>query len=198
VDDFYRDPDGIRAAALAGDFSRKEWRPRICFWEECFEHGQDVASVMSRIQTIIGKQLHYDIAMQGFFRLFSLESYLRVCRQDIIVHMDDYDWSGIVCLSPSYRGTIPLYRHKESGLTHLAGNHQWIPPFSTDSAELSRWEIIDELDVTYNQLILFAPRQFHFIGHGCGDRRETARLTQQFQFDEVRPDRAPKVTASNW
>ena len=134
--------------------------------------------------------------MQGFFRLLSRESYIKLCRQDIIVHIDNYDWSGIICLSPGYDGSIPVYKHKETGRMRLNGNEDWDETFRRDSTDLDRWTLVEEIAIGFNRLVLFEPRCFHFIGHGFGHNKQTARLTQQFQFNE-QPN-GLRVTSLNW
>jgi hypothetical protein len=184
VDDFYEDPQQVRELALTnGTFCRQPWRPRLCEWVEYFPEDPVDEELMLRFAEIVDANLEYEEKYQGFFRLLTEDAWSRLSVGPVIVHIDEYDWIGIIGLFPRGAGHIPFYRHKENGLSEIAGNHEWVGALISDAGDLSRWELIQEVALDFNRLVLFSPRMFHAPSAGFGSTLRDAKLTQQFQFN---------------
>jgi hypothetical protein len=96
------------------------------------------------------------------------------------VHIDPYEWTAILYLSPDApvdSGTN-IWRHKETGVYSC----------TTDEEVLSldgEWEVITSVGNVFNRLVLFRGNLCHRSGSiaGFGTDKNTGRLTQTFFFN---------------
>lgn len=185
-DDFYPDPKAVRATALHKSFEKHEWRPRMCEWLESFPSKPASETLMLTLARIIETSIAYEDKYQGFFRVLTENAWQQILKGSVIVHIDDYDWAGVVGLNENNHGTMKFVRHKASGIKEIRGNHEWTGELLADAADLNKWEVIRTVELCFNRLILFTPRAFHISAPGFGHSIQDAKLTQQFQFNEDR------------
>jgi hypothetical protein len=196
VEDFYEDPWRIRAGALACEFSKQAQRPKLCEWLESFPASQYEAALL-RMAELIGHNVTYEPRYQGFFRVLTASAWQRVCNSGIIVHVDKYDWLGVVGLTEAYVGALSFYRHKSTGVAEVPPDYDARDAYPEDAGDLTRWEIIQTVELRFNRLVLFTPRAFHVAAPGVGGTPADGKLTQQFQFDEDDED-AEAVSAQRY
>jgi hypothetical protein len=183
ADGFYADPMAVRDLALEGEYQRHSWRPEICCNEEYFPPNSHDAELMQVLARLVNRDIEYDAKVQGFFRVLTAQGWDELLTGPIQVHVDGYDWSGIVGLGPENSAySIPLYRHRESGRTHIDRCEAFDGVFRRDTADLARWEQVDQIEVRFNRLVLFCPRYFHRVAPGFGRNLREAKLVQQLQF----------------
>ena len=202
LDGFYDEPDAVREAALAGDWVRPPgvdypgrtvtiesfaWRP---VWER----------LRARIDEPVGldgpKPVPFE---QGKFRLaLARDEGDRTDR----VHLDVQRWSGIVYLTPNRwaRDGLALYVHKPTRSTTwdeawFRAHYGWyylLPPDELRKRmqeffrDPEQFEQIGLIPMRYNRAVLLMAHAYHGTGLAFGDRDETGRLSQHFEFYEAR------------
>lgn len=198
VDDFYADPDRVRALALEkGRWSPQKTDEGRTYDSETYNSfaGSETADAFARI---LGIQVHHDPARMGFgVFAFTGEN----ANAPLTTHFDDTDWAGIVYLTPPDRceGGLAFFRHRESGLTGppdearakelgYRDRDHWIEEvYYPDKVRPDAWEEISRVSMVYNRLVLLrGGSQFHRASSGFGADPSDGRLTQRFFFDEVR------------
>jgi hypothetical protein len=195
VDDFYAKPEAVRAKALTSRYANIEPTDYPGFASKLIIESR---SLETSFADLIGSELNVDRERftWGGFRYITEES-----GRSAIVHADvAADWAGMVYLTPHApmsAGTA-FFRHRASGLSAPPTDRearalgyadasefddQVIRP---DKADLSKWEQIARVGPVYNRLILFrGSEHYHAPMGGCGDSRETARLTHIFFVNEL-------------
>ncbi|MBM7412870.1 hypothetical protein JOE38_002693 [Clavibacter michiganensis] len=195
IDDFYKDPDSVRAMALGSDFMSGAAH-NYPGWQST---GSFAASpIKDAIEKAIGAEIlaDGDRFTWGAFRLITHETGAKTK-----VHADSgCDWAAMVYLTPSLpTGTgTGFYQHRETKLygppTDSAARdlgYRNAEEFERevvrrDMADLSKWDIDTVVSARYNRLVLFrGGNYYHAPMGGAGEVVETARLTQNFFFDEV-------------
>ncbi|MFF2779589.1 DUF6445 family protein [Streptomyces sp. NPDC058052] len=195
VDDFYADPDVVRAAALRSDF-RSASRYNYPGWQSSKALSTD--ALQRAIEDIVGSPVHVDgdRLTWGGFRVITEET-----GRGSKVHADTaVDWAGMVYLTP---GAPPsagtgFFRHRETGFTRPPSDrvarslgHADADAFEEgvarrDMADLDKWELVDRIAPVYNRLVLFRGCEFyHAPLGGLGDRPSNARITHNFFFNEI-------------
>jgi hypothetical protein len=194
-DNFYTDPDKIRAFALQQVYDIEyplNWNePTINklwpgYTTDLLHREKFIDSAVSQL---VGKPLR-STAKSGFFRLSKAND-----TYDVKVHVDYVpssnavkEYQGIIYLSsPSdckdKVGTTFL-RHKETGKIKIDSvNEYWY--FKNDFKDSSKWEIYFQTESLYNRLVVFESNYFHDIGDIYGDSLENGRLAQILLFHEI-------------
>jgi hypothetical protein len=191
VDGFLDDPDVRRAEALRAEYRPVEW---FLFPGLFSVHAPDnVDATMRRIQQILGVRLLWgEGPIHGHYR-WSTSGDAR--RAGANVHVDPFSWNAVLCLTPTERcrGGISFYRHRATGLHGAdfaslrtfggdAPAHRQLVSrlVSEEGANEAAWHEVGRVDLRYNRLILFDPRQFHRTNAQFGATREDGRITQGF------------------
>ncbi|MFF3377815.1 DUF6445 family protein [Streptomyces sp. NPDC002680] len=197
VDDFYANPEAVRAKALTSRFANIEPTDYPGFASQLVIGSRSLEQVFTGL---IGAELNVDRDRftWGGFRYITEKS-----GRSAIVHADvAADWAGMVYLTPNApmsSGTA-FFRHRATGLSSPPTDRearamgyadssefddQVIRP---DKADLSKWEQIARIGPVYNRLILFrGSEHYHAPMGGCGDCAKTARLTHIFFVNELPP-----------
>ncbi|WP_051864385.1 DUF6445 family protein [Streptosporangium roseum] len=191
IDDFYSDPDAVRAAAVQCSFTSMG-RYNYPGWQG--SRALTSAAIWTAFEQAIGADLVRDETGKAFgaFRLISEES-----GQAPKIHADSQsDWAGLVYLTPNAPASCGtgFYRHRKTGLSGppvrrepAGGSWDLDRIFRGEMADAAKWELIGQVAPVYNRLLLFRGRElFHAPLGGQGTRPEDFRLTQIFFFDEVR------------
>lgn len=198
IDNFYDNPDAIRALALSSEYNTKRGGtyPGI----EAIAKDVDWSSSWKKLRSYIEEDVDAPCPLkdgfpQGKFRLAMKEH--EADRIDL-VHEDVHRWSGVVYLSlPEHcQGGIAYYKHKKTGA--LSSTPEWFAEnypelLTTPRDELqkkllsifkdeSQWEKIGEVPMLYNRAIIIMAQCFHGSTGIFGTSKETARITQNFQF----------------
>jgi len=194
VDDFYEDPDAVRRFALTLDYVEymKNWYSSAL---EEFPNplkGRGVRLANAEIQRRLSTLVHAEVdpetwdtsgdGWNGAFHYKTLPMFAWEGGSKIHNHTGrDSDvrngWSALVYLSPDpprHSGTT-VWRDRRTNKA-----------FSLDSVyegDLSRYEMVLEVENVYNRLVLFYASVFHMGERGWGSNVHDARLFQTFFFN---------------
>lgn len=171
VDNFFENPDMVRAFALSQDYGVKGNYPG--------SRTQSFASDSHKtiFERIIGRKItHWPGGYNGSFQYTTAD-------MKSWIHRDMTDYSAMVYLSPNApldAGTL-VFRHKESGLTY--GNGPVNELLNKDSGDHSKWDVVEEVKNVYNRLIIFDGRRSHMSNKYFGTNLQDGRLFMVFFFD---------------
>lgn len=169
VDDFYSDPDAIRQKALNSQYQAPPGNTtRLAKTAKCGE--PEANSMCKLLQPYIKER---DIVAVSIVYRYTLEDILKKA----CCHVDGCSYAGIVYLTrpEDCAGGTTIFRHKLTGDDIYNPRHRNIYDF----ADESQWEIIKEVDMSYNRLVMYPGQLFHSITPVFfGDNINNARLTQ--------------------
>jgi hypothetical protein len=191
LDDFYDDPNAVRALALGLHFEEDPaiytgWRSTTRLLSE---------PMMARFRMLLGARvLHADNPHSGAFQCAGHSN--RIC-----IHADPCSFAGLVYLTPhapSEAGTS-FFRHRALGLTHgptPADADRRNTSVEALRDELFRvnvydngapgiddvWDRVDRVGNVYNRLVLWDGMRLHAASAYFGDSLHTGRLVQVFFF----------------
>lgn len=199
VDDFYDDPEKIRELALRGDYVKPDWRPAILQAQEYIPPQKGMPPILRRIGKLAGVEKPVPVGESGFFRLVTARNFKDQLDTERLIHTDNYDWIGFVCLSlpKTCKGSVSLYRYKKTGVSVLKSQSDWTPEVSRDTAKFEKWDQVMHVDYKYNRLVIFNPLQYHAATAGWGKDKRDGKLIQMFLFNEggKSEKKAPKKRA---
>lgn len=171
IDNFYTNPDAVRAFALAQEFSvtgnypGKRTRSFLT---------QDVKDCIQHWMNVVGKITNWQ-EESGYTGAFQSA----IATDKTWIHSDCYNtWAGVCYLSPDAPHTAgtALYRHKESGEYR---SHENIH----EGSDYTKWDRIDIVGNKYNRLVLYRGDLFHASLDYFGKDLYDGRLFQTFFFD---------------
>jgi hypothetical protein len=182
IDDFYKNPDDVRAFALAQDFNSHGNYP-----------GQRTTSflaenVKNSIQDII-RPYGGEVTWWGDDSTGSFQYTLASDRSWI--HSDDTtDWAGVLYLTPDapLSAGTGLFKHKETGLRQWRNSEHPedvvnSAPVNIESQDMTKWEMVDRIGNVYNRLVIYRGDLFHVSLDYFGQNKEDGRLFQVFFFN---------------
>lgn len=182
IDDFYKNPDDVRAFALAQDFNSHGNYP-----------GQRTTSflaenVKNSIQDII-RPYGGEVTWWGDDSTGSFQYTLASDRS--WVHSDDTtDWAGVLYLTPDapLSAGTGLFKHKETGLRRWRNSEHPEDvvnnaPVNIESQDMTKWEMVDVIGNVYNRLVIYRGDLFHTSLDYFGQNKEDGRLFQVFFFN---------------
>jgi hypothetical protein len=182
IDDFYKNPDDVRAFALAQDFNSHGNYP-----------GQRTTSflaenVKNSIQDII-RPYGGEVTWWGDDSTGSFQYTLASDRS--WVHSDDTtDWAGVLYLTPDapLSSGTGLFKHKETGLRRWRNSEHPEDvvnnaPVNIESQDMTKWEMVDVIGNVYNRLVIYRGDLFHTSLDYFGQNKEDGRLFQVFFFN---------------
>jgi hypothetical protein len=194
IDNFYEDPDAVRAYALGLEYVEysPRWHASALEVEDNALRGRGVrlasAALRGRLEQILRCTIDEDsweTAGDGWNGAFHYKTggILKRFGSSIHNHVGrDADlrpggWSGLVYLSPdppAWSGTS-LWLHRKTGRC-------WTTE-SKYQMNFDDFELVFESDNRYNRLVLFQGSVFHLAHDGFGSRLGNARLFQTFFFN---------------
>jgi hypothetical protein len=171
IDDFYNNPDEVRAFALAQEFNIEGnypgYRTRNFLNESTKKAIQDILFPFS------GKVTDWlddhDTGCCGSFQI------TLACQKTWIHNDGNNDWGGVLYLTPDAPviGGTGFFRSKIDGT--LRGTRHDLP-----GQDKSKWDLVAEVGNIYNRLVLFRADQWHSSLEYFGQDNEDGRLTQVF------------------
>jgi len=175
IDDFYVNPDEVRAFALQQEFDVRGNYPGMrtkSFWnnniKECIEHNMQFAGKITEI--------FEDSGYTGAFQLAT-------AMDRTWIHSDWCNmWAGVCYLTPGapHTGGTGLFRHKRTG------NHYRTENSDYESYDYTKWDLFDVIGNKYNRLVVYRGDLFHASLDYFGDNKDNGRLFQTFFFNTER------------
>lgn len=175
VDNFYTNPDGVRAYALQqpfdvkGNYPGARTKPYL---------PDDVKDAIQYWMQFAGRVTDW-FENTGYTGAFQLAT----AQDRTWIHSDHYNmWAGVCYLTPNapHTGGTALYRHKTTGL-HRRSDHD-----IGEGYDYTKWDKFDTIGNKYNRLILYRGDLFHASVDYFGDNLENGRLFQTFFFNTER------------
>lgn len=193
IDDFFPDPDSVRAQALGASFSVFGVAPVL---REIFDASPETIRYVKKTSglsdiTALTSRFHWYPEQNG--------------ERSSVVHYDPCQWSGLVYLSRGHQGDVGtrFLRHRETGIENLPSAvdlsflalergispSQLILNLRRDQPRKEAWDTVSEVAFRYNRFVLFPGPRFHAAGTSWGETPEDSRLTVNFFFDPVKMER---------
>jgi hypothetical protein len=195
IDDFYQNPDAVRALALNADY-KDVTQLNYPGFQSLKTYSSQV--LVQKFENLLGRRLAVDPAEKTFgkFRIMLKETGSR-----LKVHLDGLsDWTGVLYLNPpeTCEGGTAFYRHRKTGLEGPASQEKikelgfanWASLersiIEPDTLDASAWEETMFVGMKYNRLLLFKGNElFHCHTHSFGTGKTDGRMTQNFFFNEA-------------
>ena len=170
VDNFYSNPDDVRAFAMNVDYEdssqwykgkRSKEQYNLPGIQEAFE---DVMNM--KLKPLDGH------GMCGKFQFLTAQD-------PIVYHYDTQQWAAMIYLTPDApcsAGT-GLYRYRETGAcSDLDFSNQY------DGYDMTKWDLVDKIGNRYNRLIIYRGDLYHASLDYFGNNLHNGRLFQTFFF----------------
>lgn len=178
IDDFYQDPDAVRAYALLQNFEVKG----------NFPGARTKPYLPEDVQNCIGHYMHFAGKITNWYNDDPNTSYsgafqLTTALDRTWIHSDTFNmWAGVCYLTPNAPHTAGtgLFRHKATGIYSGSNNSKLEP------SDYTKWDLFDVIGNKYNRLIIYRGDLFHASLNYFGHNYETGRLFQTFFFDTER------------
>jgi len=175
-DNFYKEPDLVRAFALSQDFkvtgNYPGFRTEPC--KDVYFQG-----LRNKFEKIINKEItrwptdQYNSSFQ-----------YTTSENKTWVHYDQTVWAAVVYLTPNPildSGTA-LFRHKETGI--FFNNENSKVDYNEVGSNPEDWEVIAETKNIYNRAVIYNGSYYHSsVVPGFGTNKHNGRLFQTFFFD---------------
>jgi hypothetical protein len=194
IDNFYEDPDAVRALALDQQYTEEPavytgWRSTARLLTE---------PMMVRFRTWLGaRALLAENYHSGSFQCATGSN-------AICIHADPCSYAGVIYLTPgapSGAGTS-FFRHRSTGATHGPTDEDAArrdTPLEVLRHELfgvntyangdpgvdELWDRVDQVGNVYNRLVLWDGMRLHAASGYFGDSLQTGRLVQVFFFSTM-------------
>ena len=172
VDDFFSDPDTVRAQALTRQYREPPPdTPRIAVTSVCSE--REAQNLFSLLQPHVRDEPGNPVVGLRVLYRYSLAN----ANKKVFCHVDGCSYAGIVYLSrpEDCAGGTSIYRHRPTGDEIYKRENRQLYDFRNPE----QWEVLAEIEMRYNRLVMYPGQLFHAITPVFfGDRIENARLTQ--------------------
>jgi tetratricopeptide (TPR) repeat protein len=172
IDNFYEDPDTVRANALKMGFGVKGNYPG--------ERTQSIATDADKklFENILGRKITYwPNTYNGSFQYTLAE-------HKSWIHRDKTDFSAVIYLTPNapLNGGTCIWRHKDTKLERTTTEDEE-KRLNDDGNDESKWDLVDRIGNKYNRAIIFQGKISHKSDRYFGTGIETGRLFQTFFFN---------------
>jgi hypothetical protein len=171
IDDFYSNPDDVRAFALQQEFVVKKNFPgkrTISLLNESTKEG-----LQKIIEPFGGKILDW-YEEEGGTGSFQHTTAL----DRSWMHVDNYNtWAGVCYLTPNapLSGGTGLFKHKERNTMY-----DMRKSLDGETQDMTKWEMVDRIGNVYNRLVLYRGDIYHTSLDYFGNNLENGRLFQVF------------------
>jgi hypothetical protein len=182
IDDFYKNPDEVRAFALAQEFSQHGNYPGQRTRPFLAENVKN--SISDIIRPYAGEVTSWGDDSTGSFQYTT-------ARDRSWIHSDDTtDWAAVLYLTPNapISAGTGIFKHKETGVNrwrsseHTDSENSQAPGV-LHSQDFTKWEMVDRLGNVYNRMVLYKGDLFHVSLDYFGNAKEDGRLFQVFFFN---------------
>ncbi len=182
IDDFYKNPDEVRAFALAQEFSQHGNYPGQRTRPFLAENVKN--SISDIIRPYAGEVTSWGDNSTGSFQYTT-------ARDRSWIHSDDTtDWAAVLYLTPNapISAGTGIFKHKETGVNrwrsseHTDSENSQAPGV-LHSQDFTKWEMVDRLGNVYNRMVLYKGDLFHVSLDYGGNDKEDGRLFQVFFFN---------------
>jgi hypothetical protein len=171
IDNFYNDPDAVRAYALSqpfdvtGNYPGVRTKPYL---------PDDVKACIEYWMSFAGPVTYWfeDSGYTGAFQLAT-------AKDRTWIHADHYNtWAAVCYLTPNapLSGGTAIYRHKDTGEFRRTSNDH-------DGYDYTTWELVDRVGNKYNRMVIYRGDLYHASIDYFGNSMETGRLFQTFFFN---------------
>lgn len=189
TDNFYQDPDEVRAFALKQPFNVKGNYPGQR--TQTFHNWPGLKDGIQRIvENAAGKITFWESEYTTNFQYTTK-------KDKSWIHPDsdwndDMPWAGVCYLTPNapVSGGTGLFRHKETGLDRPPRlengdmDEEWLKEHVwPHSRDFSKWDMTAMVGNVYNRLVLYRGDLFHSSLDYFGEGLEDGRLFQTFFFN---------------
>jgi len=172
IDNFYSNPDNVRAYALEqpfdvkGNYPGSRTKPYL---------PQDVKDAIQYWMAFAGEITDW-FENTGYTGAFQIAT----AQDRTWIHSDHFNmWAGVCYLTPDapHTGGTALYRHRATGF-YRRGDIE-----VGDGYDYTKWDKFDTIGNKYNRLILYRADLFHASVDYFGDNLHNGRLFQTFFFN---------------
>ena len=171
-DDFYTNPDEVRARALGKTYAQPPaGTPRLAVTAICDE--SESKAMYDRLTPFLPQVEDNPIVGVNILFRYTLAN----AQKKVFCHVDGCSGAGIVYLSkPEHcAGGTTIYRHKATGDEIYNKQNRQLYDFR----DPAQWEVIEEVEMVYNRLVIYPGQLFHAITPVFfGERIDNSRLTQ--------------------
>lgn len=202
IDDFYADPDAVRAQAMAGVYdSTLAYYPGVHAQIDKAELAPLFAQVAAIVNAVSGPICDAAAFVSDFSFVTTPADQMLAAQKH--PHVDGLPLAGVAYLSPQLTIGTSFFRHIPTGLAlvrdpdeqHLYGS--WLAehgdatqPSSYAVDDHPTWQQLHTLEGRYNRMVMYPGNLFHSIAMVDVAPQltvETARLTQRFFVTTLRP-----------
>lgn len=171
IDNFYSNPDNVRAFALSQEFTVTGNYPGLRTKPYLPD---DVKTAINFWMTPAGSVTDW-FESQGYTGAFQITT----AQDRTWIHSDHYNmWAGVCYLTPDapHSAGTGLYRHKATG-QHRRKDKDF------EGYDYTKWDLFDQIGNKYNRLILYRADLFHASLNYFGEGPTDGRLFQTFFFN---------------
>jgi hypothetical protein len=190
VDDFYANPDAVRAFAL-----QQKYEP-----DNRYFRGERTADrflfpfLKEHFERILGARITHwiDHKYNGVFQWCAAGT-------EVVFHSDHQTYAAVVYLTPDapLNAGTSFYKSKETGLRRPPSQSDaWAMGTTVEELEKktyvgkltdpTAWELVDTVANVYNRLVIWDSKLIHAASSYFGDDIRNSRLFHLYFFDAVR------------
>jgi hypothetical protein len=182
VDEFYKNPDEVRAFALSQNFEVSGNYPGHRTRSFLVENVKN--SIQEIVRPYAGEITGWGDDSTGSFQFTT-------ARDRSWIHSDDTtDWAAVLYLTPDapLSAGTGLFKHKETGAkrwrsSEHSNDENSKAPGVLHSQDFTKWEMVDRIGNVYNRMVLYRGDLFHVSLDYFGNDKEDGRLFQVFFFN---------------
>jgi hypothetical protein len=171
IDEFYNNPNDVRAFALSQEFDVTGNWPGTR--TKTFINESTKETIQKILQDVSGNVTDWQ-ANDGYTGSFQLTTSM----DRSWIHADSYNtWAGVLYLTPDapLSGGTGIFRYKKTGSMMEDGTD-----LSGVTQDMTKWELVDRVGNVYNRLVLYRGNNYHMSLDYFGKDKEDGRLFQLF------------------
>lgn len=200
VDDFYADPHGVRASALASRYDAS-----LAYYPGMHSaiDKADTQQLFGFLAQLLAALGDLRVRPEYFWTDFSIVTTpaSQMLAKQKHPHVDPTPLAGLVYLNPDYEIGTCFFRHAPTGLAVMSGAEEserfsaWMEQFGEQCqpqtyavGDDGTWERLHSVAGKFNRLVMYAGNAFHSIDMrdvAANPTMEGARMTQRFFAGKV-------------
>lgn len=187
VDNFYSDPEAVRAYAMSLDFN-----PNVKYHKGSRTEVKTIfEGTKESFEKLLGRKISVweEHIYNGVFQYCTAE-------EPLVYHTDNQSYAAVVFLTPDAPpecGTS-FYRSKFNGLMAYptpadckkhakSADELFEEMFAGNFYDKTRWDLVDTVGNVYNRLVIFDAKRVHAASAYFGNSMQNSRLFHMFFFD---------------